>query len=66
MLEIPMYQVDAFASRHVPWQPGGILPVGCVAAGSDQQAITAENSLYETGFLVKRAANYELRWFIIP
>ena len=62
-MEIPIYQVDAFASRVFAGNPAAVCPLETWLPDSVMQAIAAENNLSETAFLVKRGADYGLRWF---
>lgn len=62
-MEIPIYQVDAFASRVFAGNPAAVCPLESWLPDPVMQAIAAENNLSETAFLVKHGADYELRWF---
>ncbi|MEM9219454.1 MAG: PhzF family phenazine biosynthesis protein [Cyanobacteria bacterium P01_F01_bin.150] len=65
--QLPMYQVDAFASRVFSGNPAAIV----VLEESSQwledkvmQAIAAENNLSETAFIKRRENDtYDIRWF---
>ncbi len=62
--EIPIYQIDAFASRVFAGNPAAVCPLGAWLADEVLQAIAAENNLAETAFFVKRGdGDYDLRWF---
>ncbi len=71
MTEIPIYQVDAFASRVFAGNPAAVCPLDAWLPDAVMQAIALENNLSETAFLVKRGpsaegeggAVYDLRWF---
>jgi PhzF family phenazine biosynthesis protein len=63
MIEIPMYQVDAFTSRLFHGNPAAVCPLDAWLPDQTLQAIAAENNLSETAFFIKRPADYELRWF---
>ena len=63
--EIPIYQVDAFASRLFAGNPAAVCPLDAWLPDAVMQAIALENNLSETAFLVKHGegAVYDLRWF---
>ncbi len=64
--EIPIYQVDAFASRVFAGNPAAVCPLDAWLPDAVMQAIALENNLSETAFLVPRGesgAEYDLRWF---
>ena len=62
-MKIPMWQVDAFASRVFAGNPAAVcLPDSWLDDGV-LQAIAAENNLSETAFLVRNAEGFDLRWF---
>ncbi len=65
MTEIPIYQVDAFASKVFAGNPAAVCPLDAWLPDDVMQAIALENNLSETAFLVKRGAGaeYDLRWF---
>ena len=65
MTEIPIYQVDAFASKVFTGNPAAVCPLDDWLPDEVMQAIALENNLAETAFLVKRGAGaeYDLRWF---
>jgi PhzF family phenazine biosynthesis protein len=71
MTEIPIYQVDAFASKVFTGNPAAVCPLDAWLPDAVMQAIALENNLSETAFLVRRgpsaegegAAEYDLRWF---
>jgi PhzF family phenazine biosynthesis protein len=62
-MRIPIYQVDAFASRLFGGNPAAVMPMEAFPAEEVMQAIAAENNLSETAFLVAEDGNYHLRWF---
>ena len=61
--EVPIYQVDAFASRVFAGNPAAVCPLDDWLPDAVLQAIAVENNLSETAFLVKRGADFDLRWF---
>ena len=65
MTEIPIYQVDAFASKVFAGNPAAVCPLDAWLPDAVMQAIALENNLSETAFLVRRGegAEYDLRWF---
>jgi PhzF family phenazine biosynthesis protein len=60
---IPVYQVDAFASRIFTGNPAAVCPLDKWLPDDQMQAIAAENNLAETAFFVKNGEGYHLRWF---
>ena len=62
-MSIPIYQVDAFASRSFAGNPAAVclLTKPCDAAW--MQDVAAEMNLSETAFPVPREDGYDLRWF---
>jgi PhzF family phenazine biosynthesis protein len=63
-LRIPVYQVDAFASRVFAGNPAAICPLEQWLPDDQMQSIAAENNLSETAFFVREGGgSYRLRWF---
>lgn len=62
-LEVPIYQVDAFAGRLFAGNPAAVCPLEKWLPDDVMQAIAAENNLSETAFFVRHGDDYELRWF---
>jgi PhzF family phenazine biosynthesis protein len=62
-VRIPVYQVDAFASRVFSGNPAAICPLEDWLPDEQMQAIAAENNLSETAFFVRNGDGYRLRWF---
>jgi len=62
-MQIPIYQVDAFASAVFAGNPAAVCPLDAWLADDVMQAIAAENNLSETAFIVKRGTDFDLRWF---
>jgi len=60
---IPVYQVDAFASRLFTGNPAAVCPLERWLPDEQMQAIAAENNLAETAFFVPNGDGYHLRWF---
>ncbi len=62
-MQIPFYQIDAFASRIFSGNPAGVCFIDQWLDDATLQSIAAENNLSETAFVVKQAGTYRLRWF---
>ncbi len=62
-MKIPMWQVDAFASRVFAGNPAAVCWLEDWPDDGILQAIAAENNLSETAFLVRNAEGFDLRWF---
>ena len=62
-MKIPIYQVDAFASKLFAGNPAAVCPLESWPDGRTMQSIAAENNLAETAFFVRKGDTYELRWF---
>jgi len=62
-MRIPLYQVDAFASRVFAGNPAAVCLLDAFPEDSVLQAIAAENNLSETAFLVPNESGFDLRWF---
>jgi len=62
-MPIPIFQVDAFASRRFEGNPAAVIVLDIYPADAVLQAHAAENNLAETAFLVREGADYRLRWF---
>ena len=61
--ELPIYQVDAFASEVFAGNPAAVCPLEAWLPDQVMQAIAMENNLSETAFIVRRGEDYDLRWF---
>ena len=55
-MRIPLYQIDAFATRHFEGNPAAVMPVTEFPPDATMQALAAENNLSETAFLVRDGA----------
>ena len=64
-MEIPIYQVDAFARGVFSGNPAAVCPLKSWLPDATLQAIAMENNLSETAFFVKQDAGYHLRWLTI-
>lgn len=62
-MEIPIYQVDAFAARPFTGNPAAVCPLGSWLPDETMQALAMENNLAETAYFVKTGDRYHLRWF---
>ena len=63
-MRLPLYQIDAFASRPFTGNPAAVVVSPEPLSASLMQAIASENNLSETAFLVPRAdGDHDLRWF---
>ncbi|HSE76817.1 MAG TPA: PhzF family phenazine biosynthesis protein [Alphaproteobacteria bacterium] len=62
-MRLPMYQVDAFASRVFAGNPAAIVPLERWLPDDVMQAIATENNLSETAFFVPRGEDYDICWF---
>ena len=66
MIDLPFFQVDAFAAKAFEGNPAAVMPLDQWLPNEIMQMIAAENNLAETAFLVPSAsddADYDLRWF---
>ena len=66
MIDIPIHQIDAFASGPFTGNPAAVMPLDHWLDDKLLQKIAAENNLAETAFLMPDTsgeADYELRWF---
>lgn len=62
-MKLPIYQVDAFASRPFAGNPAAVVIMDDWLPDQVLQAIAQENNLSETAFVVPREGFYDLRWF---
>src|SRR5262249_46437416 len=62
-MRIPIYQVDAFASRVFTGNPAAVCPLEAWLDDATLQGIAAENNLSETAYFVGGAGTYAIRWF---
>ncbi len=61
-MELPLYQIDAFASRVFTGNPAAVVPLERWLDDATLQAIAGENNLSETAFLVGGDGRYRIRW----
>jgi PhzF family phenazine biosynthesis protein len=62
-MDLPIYQVDAFAQRPFEGNPAAVIPLDSWLPEATMQAIAEENNLAETAFYVREASGYRIRWF---
>ena len=62
-MRVPIFQVDAFASKIYTGNPAAICPLDAWLPDATLQAIAAENNLSETAFFVRDGDGFHLRWF---
>ena len=62
-MDIPFYQVDAFAGHLFAGNPAAVCPLESWLDDATLQNIAMENNLAETAYFVREAAGYRLRWF---
>jgi PhzF family phenazine biosynthesis protein len=63
-MQIPLYQVDAFAEKLFAGNPAAVCPLNDWLPDAVMQAIAAENNLAETAFFIARPdGDFDLRWF---
>ena len=62
-MDLPIYQVDAFADAIFAGNPAAVMPLEQWLDDATLQALAMENNLSETAFFVKAPQGYELRWF---
>jgi len=63
VMKIPLYQIDAFASKVFSGNPAAVCPLKNWLSDKQMQSIAMENNLAETAFFVKQNDHYQLRWF---
>ncbi len=62
-MRIPLYQLDAFASKAFGGNPAAVCPLTAWLSDDIMQAIAAENNLAETAFIVPDGDGFGIRWF---
>lgn len=62
-MKLPIYQLDAFASRVFAGNPAAVCPLKDWLPDATMQAIAAENNLAETAYFVGGNGKYAIRWF---
>jgi len=62
-MQIPIYQIDAFAGRVFAGNPAAVCPLPEWLPDTTMQAIAAENNLSETAYFCREPEGYRIRWF---
>ncbi len=62
-MELPIYQVDAFAKEVFTGNPAAVMPLDSWLPDKQMQHIAMENNVAETAFFVSVEGGYNLRWF---
>lgn len=62
-MKLPIYQIDAFASKAFEGNPAAICPLQNWLADEVMQSIAEENNLSETAFFVPTKNSFHIRWF---
>ena len=62
-MQLPIYQIDAFASRVFAGNPAAVCPLAEWLPDATMQAIAAENNLSETAYFCREKDGYRIRWF---
>lgn len=62
-MKLPIYQVDAFATKVFEGNPAAVCPLNEWLSDEVMQNIAMENNLSETAFFVNQGESYRLRWF---
>ena len=62
-MELPIYQVDAFARGAFSGNPAAVVPLEAWLPDAVLQQIAEENNLSETAFFVLEEEGYRIRWF---
>lgn len=62
-MRVPIYQVDAFASKRFEGNPAAVMLLPAYPDDSVMLQLAGENNLAETAFLVRDGADWRIRWF---
>jgi len=62
-MKLPLWQVDAFATRRFEGNPAAVVLLEQWLAPQTMQSIAMENNLSETAFLVPNGDGWDLKWF---
>jgi PhzF family phenazine biosynthesis protein len=62
-MKLPIYQIDAFASRVFAGNPAAVCPLDEWLPDATMQAIALENNLSETAYFCREGDGYRIRWF---
>lgn len=63
MLELKLFQIDAFADKIFRGNPAAVCPLEDWLDDEVMQAIAQENNLAETAFFVPKNHGFHIRWF---
>lgn len=63
IMELTIYQVDAFTNQRFKGNPAAIVPLDTWLPAEMMQNIAQENNLAETAFFVPDEEGFHLRWF---
>lgn len=62
-MKIPLYQIDAFASKLFEGNPAAVCPLDTWLPDGIMQSVAEENNLSETAFVVPKGDGFHIRWF---
>jgi PhzF family phenazine biosynthesis protein len=62
-MRVPIYKLDAFASRVFGGNPAAVCTLDTWLDADVMQGIAMENNLSETAFCVPSGEDYDIRWF---
>ncbi|MDQ6993438.1 MAG: PhzF family phenazine biosynthesis protein [Mariprofundus sp.] len=62
-MKLPIYQIDAFASKPFEGNPAAICPLDEWLPDGVMQLIAEENNLSETAFFIATDSGFHIRWF---
>ena len=62
-MKLPIYQVDAFASRIFTGNPAAVVVCKSELPVEIMQSVATEKNLSETAFVVVARNEYQIRWF---
>lgn len=62
-MKLPIYQIDAFASKAFEGNPAAVVPLDEWLPDEVMQSIAEENNLAETAFFVPTCSGFHIRWF---
>ncbi|MDG2195196.1 MAG: PhzF family phenazine biosynthesis protein [Polaribacter sp.] len=63
-MELDIFQIDAFTDAVFGGNPAAVCPLNEWIDEKIMQKIATENNVAETAFFVKKADNFEIRWFM--
>ncbi len=62
-MELPLFQIDAFANKPFEGNPAAVCPLDTWLPDDVMQAVAEENNLSETAFFVPKGDRFHIRWF---